>query len=328
MAKVSFIVDTGCCFSGISGLIDSFGIANLWHADKTKTSGTPLFETELLSPDGQPVQVGGGFRVAPDGCFADREKTDVVVIPSFLPNTELLCDNARAMLDWISDQYRRGARVATLCTGSFVLAETGLLDHRQATTNWLYVRKFRRRHPKVHLKPDRILTRDSGLICAGTSTAFYHLGLHLIDMFGSPELSALCAKTLLLDSKKTSQASYAMFSGYKEHGDQEIRKAQESMESRYAETFSMEQLARQVGISPRHFIRRFRKATGETPLNYLQQIRIETAKSILETGGATVDEITQAIGYENSGTFRKLFKTFTGLSPREYRDKFARRSQG
>jgi transcriptional regulator GlxA family with amidase domain len=328
MAKISFIVSSGCSFSGIAGLIDSFGIANLWHADREGAAGKPLFETEILSLDGKPVQVAGGYQVTPDGCFTDREKTDVTVVPSFLPNVDLVPENATDMLGWVRSQYRRGSAVAALCTGAFVLAETGLLDHRQATTNWLYARKFRRRYPRVHLKPDQILTSDAGLICSGTSTAFYSLGLHLIEIFGSADLSALCSKSLLIDTSRTSQASYTVFNAYKNHGDLDIRKAQDAMESRFAETISMEQLARQVGISPRHFIRRFRKATGETPLNYLQQIRIETAKTLLETGNATVDEITQSIGYENSGTFRKLFKTHTGLSPREYRDKFTRRKQG
>lgn len=328
MTKISFIVSTGCCFSGISGLIDSFNIANIWHATNTKKPGAQLFETELLSPDGKPFRVSGGFQVMPDGCFADRMQSDVIVVPSFLPNVELLSNNARDMLGWIVKQYDQGASVAALCTGTFVLAETGLLDNRLATTNWLYARKFRRRYPKVHLKPDQILTKDKGLICSGTMTAFYNLGLHLIESFGSPELSSLCSKSLLVDINRTSQASYTVFNVYKGHGDEGIMKAQEWMESHFPETISMEQLARQVGISPRHFIRRFKKATGESPLNYLQQMRIETAKNILETRNITVDEITQAIGYENSSTFRKLFKTFTGLSPREYRDKFFRNENG
>ncbi len=329
MAKISFMVAPGCSFSGIAGLIDSFGIANLWHADRTSGATTkPLFDTEILSLDGKPVRVAGGYQVWPDGGLADREKTDVTVVPSFLPNVDLVPKNATDMLEWIQKLYRRGSSVAALCTGAFVLAETGLLDHRQATTNWLYVRKFRRRYPRVHLKPNQVLTSDEGLICSGASTAFYSLGLHLIETFGSTDLSALCSKSLLIDTSRTSQASYTVFNAYKNHGDPDIRKAQDYMEARLGETLNMENLARHVGISPRHFIRRFRKATGETPLNYLQQIRIETAKTILETRNATIDEITQTIGYENSGTFRKLFKTHTGLSPREYRDKFTRRSPG
>ena len=254
----------------------------------------------------------------------DVEQTDLVIIPPFLPNVELLRENAKDMLDWITARYEQGVSIAALCTGSFVLAETGLLDGRLATTNWIFARLFRRRYPKVLLKPERILTQDKGLICSGAVSAFYNLGLHVIETFGSAELASQCSKSLLVDSSRASQASYAMLNVYKGHGDDGILKAQQWMEAHLTEKMSMENLAGHVGISPRHFIRRFKKATGESPLNCLQQMRIETAKKILETRTDRVDEITRSIGYENSSTFRKLFKKYTSLSPREYRNKFTR----
>ena len=325
MPKISFIAADGCGFSGISGLIDSFTIANLWHSANTGKKTESLFETQILSPDGKAFCVNGGFQITPDGSFMDIKQTDLVVIPPFLPNVELLRDNAKDMLDWIKARYEQGVIIAALCTGSFVLAETGLLDGRLATTNWIYARLFRRRYPKVLLKPERILTQDKGLICTGAVSAFYNLGLHIIELFGSSELASQCSKAFLVDSNRISQSSYVIFNAYKGHGDNEILKAQQWMEAHLTENVSMENLAGHVGISPRHFIRRFKKATNESPLNYLQRMRIEKAKTILETRTDTVDEITRAIGYENSSTFRKLFKECTGLSPREYRNKFAHR---
>lgn len=322
MAKISFIGADGCGFSGISGLIDSFTIANLWHSANTGKKTESLFEMQILSPDGKAFCVNGGFQITPDGSFMDVKQTDLVIIPAFLPNVELLRENAKDLLDWITTRYEQGVSIAALCTGTFVLAETGLLDGRLATTNWIFARLFRRRYPKVLLKPERILTQDKGLICSGAVSAFYNLGLHLIETFGSSELASQCSKALLVDSSRVSQASYAIFNVYKGHGDDGILKAQQWMETHLTENMSMENLAGQVGISPRHFIRRFKKATGESPLNFLQQMRIETAKKILETRPDTVDAITQSIGYENSSTFRKLFKKYTGLSPREYRNKF------
>jgi transcriptional regulator GlxA family with amidase domain len=324
VAKISFIVADGCGFSGISGLIDSFMIANLWHTANIGKKTEALFETEILSPDGKAFCVSGGYKITPDGSFMDLEKTDLIVIPPFLPNVELLRENAKDLLDWITTRYAQGVSIVALCTGTFVLAETGLLDGRLATTNWIFARLFRRRYPKVLLKPERILTQDKGLICSGAVSAFYNLGLHIIETFGSPELASQCSKALLVDSSRVSQASYAIFNAYKGHGDDGILKAQQWMEAHLTENMSMENLAGQVGISPRHFIRRFKKATGESPLNFLQLMRIETAKKILETRPDTVDEITRFIGYENSSTFRKLFKKYTGLSPREYRNKFTR----
>ena len=324
MANITFIIDTGCQFSGISGLIDSFTIANRWHATNTGEWSEPLFTTRILSQDGKTVKVSGGFQVIPEGAFQDIEQTDVVVVPPYLPSADLLPANATPLLDWIVTRYAQGVTIASVCTGSFVLAETGLLDGRLATTHWFYSKLFKRRYPKVLLKPDRVLTRDQGLICSGSVSAFYYLGLHLIESFGSSHLAAQCAKTLLVDPGKASQSSYAVFNVHKGHGDQEILRAQEVIESHFADAISMKDLARRVGISTRHFIRRFKKATDETPLSYLQQIRIEKAKDYLETTLETVNEITQVIGYENSSSFRKLFKEATGLSPSEYRSRFSR----
>lgn len=324
MAKISFIAGDGCGFSGIAGLIDSFTIANLWHSRNTGNMTEPLFETEIMSLDGKPFHVSGGFQVTPHGSFLDLDHTDIIIIPPFLPNTELLRKNSGGMLNWIRDRYEQGVPIATLCTGTFVLAETGLLNGRIATTNWVFERLFRSRYPEVLLKPERILTHDQGLICSGTVSAFYNLGLYIIETFGTTILASQCSKSLLVDPNRLSQASYAIFNVYKGHGDESILKAQEWMEGHLGESISMDHLAGHVGISTRHFIRRFKKATGESPLNYLQQLRIETAKNSLEMRSDTINDITLAIGYENSGTFRKLFKTHTGLSPREYRDKFSR----
>lgn len=325
MAHITFIVDTGCQFSGISGLIDSFTIANRWHAANTGDWLEPLFTTHIVSRDGKAVQVSGGFQVMPEGALQDCRQTDVIVVPPYLPSADLLPANAAPLLDWIVARYEQGVTLASVCTGSFVLAETGLLDGRLATTHWLYAKLFKRRYPKVLLEPDRVLTRDQGLICSGSVSAFYYLSLHLIESFGSSQLAAQCAKSLLVDPGKASQSSYAVFNVHKGHGDQEILRAQEIIEAHSAGEISMKDLAKKVGISPRHFIRRFKKATDETPLGYLQQIRIERAKDYLETTLETVNGITQVIGYENSSSFRKLFKDATGLSPSEYRSRFARR---
>jgi transcriptional regulator GlxA family with amidase domain len=324
MANITFIVDTGCQFSGISGLIDSFTIANRWHATNTGEWSEPLFTSRVLSQDGKAVKVSGGFQVMPEGTFQDCRQTDVVVVPPYLPSVDFLPVNARSLLDWIITRYEQGVTIASVCTGSFVLAETGLLNGRLATTHWYYTKLFRRRYPKVLLEPDRVLTRDKGLICSGSVSAFYYLALHLIESFGSSLLAAQCAKSLLVEPSKASQSSYAVFNVHKSHGDQEILRAQELIESHFADAINMKDLAGKVGISPRNFIRRFKKATDETPLSYLQQIRIERAKDYLETTLETVNEITQVIGYENSSSFRKLFKEATGLSPSEYRSRFTR----
>lgn len=326
MAKISFLASDGCQFSGISGLIDSLGIASLANTHSSGGKTDPIFKTEILTPDGKPFQTSAGFEIRPDASMADIRQTDMIIIPPFLPNAEFLSATSKNMLDWIVERYEDGIPVAALCTGTFVLAETGLLNGRMATTNWLYAKLFRQRFPKVILRPDRILTHDKGLICSGAVSAFFNLGLYIIETFGSRELASRCSKIFLVEPGRDSQASYAIFNVLKEHGDEGIRKAQQWMEYHLTENISMENLASEVGISQRHFIRRFRNATGESPLNYLQRIKIEKAKDMLENRRDTIDEITRNIGYEDSSAFRKVFRKYTGLSPREYRDKFTRRN--
>jgi transcriptional regulator GlxA family with amidase domain len=214
--------------------------------------------------------------------------------------------------------------IGTTCTGAFFLAETGLLDGRVATTNWSFASYFQKLYPDVNLKPERILTEDNGIICSGATTSFLDLCLYIIEKFSSSKLANRCAKSLLIEPNRRSQSPYFIFDYQKNHGDEKVLVAQSYMEEKFTETISVEALASDLGISPRHFKRRFKSATGDSPLSYLQRIRIEAAKLQLETTRESIDEITWQVGYEDSNSFRKLFKKFTGLSPREYRDRFSR----
>lgn len=324
MARMTFLAAEGCLFSGISGLIDAFSIANLWYRALNKERSDSLFETEIVTVEGETVRAYGGIQVHPDGALEDVKQTDLILIPAFLPVGEPLTQKVGKISEWLIDRYRRKTNIAAMCTGTFMLAETGLLDGKIATTNWQFARRFQRRYPKVHLRMDRILTEEAGLICTGAATSMYNLGLHLIRTFGSEELASVCAKALLVDPNRESQSPYSIFSARKDHGDANIWEAQEWMQEHYADNIPIDAVAREAGISPRHFKRRFRKATGESPLGYLQNLRMEAAKKSLETTLDNVNEITFQIGYEDSSTFRRLFKRYTGISPREYRDKFSR----
>lgn len=324
MPLVTGLVLENCLFSGTAGLVDAFQIANLWHAAAAPDAAGPLFETDIVTVDGGAVTVMGGFRLHARRSIADVTQTDVILVPPLLPNIGPSPDGFEAVLAWLATHHRRGAVIGALCTGSFILAETGLLDGRRATTNWQYARLFRRRYPRVLLQPEKVMTEDSGLICSGAASSFFQLGLHLIDAFGSEDLARSCARALLIDPNRERQTPYAMLDFPRDHGDAGVLKAQQVFEERYAESLAIDDVAREVGISPRHFKRRFKQVLDETPLGYLQRVRIEAAKLRLERTREPVSDITCRVGYADTSSFCRLFKKTTGLSPRDYREKFFR----
>lgn len=327
MANITFVLYEHCLSSAITALIDAFSICNSLdehtetNADGGGTSST-RFDMKIASVKQAPVMTNGGVWVKPDTALDATGEPDLILIPprmhAKLPEDRELSH----IVPWLKAHYQQGGRIGAMCTGSFLLAATGLLDGKIATTNWLFANKFKCQFPKVKLKPDRILTEDEGLICSGAITAMYNLALYVIEIFGSKMLSRMCSKILLVDHHRKSQLPYMATIFRNNHGDVQIRKAQRWLEDNYAGQFTIDDVANVVGLSPRHFKRRFKKATGENPLRYLQQMRLEKAKAMLETSLENIEMITQQVGYEDSRTFRRLFKQYTSLSPREYRARF------
>ena len=322
MPKFSFWMSEGALFSSVSMLMDAFAIANLWQRSLMKDEAGPLFQTEILTSDGAPVTALGNIPVMPHGAVDEKAATDCLVVAPTLPNVTPVPENLDRLGRWIDCLRRRTVPIATVCTGTFTLAELGLLDGKTATTNWQYARMFQKRYPKVNLKAQYILTEDDGILCTGAATAVYHLALHLIRLFGSSRLAAACSKALLVDPNRSSQTPYVLSAPMRTHSDAQVLKAQRLIEENYAVIDTVDTIAREVGISPRHFKRRFKSATGDLPLKYLQRIRIDAAKERLETTQATIEAITWAVGYRDVSSFCRLFKQYTEISPRSYREKF------
>lgn len=322
MTKISFWVGEGSLFSGVAMLVDAFSIANLWHRAFTGNTHESLFQSQIVTVSGAPVEAYGGLPITPHGAVDAAMHTDCLIISPFLPNVTPMPGNLDPVAEWIHVLRRRQTPIATSCTGTFFLAEMGLLDGKIATTNWQYARMFQKRYPKVKLCPQHMMTEDDGILCTGAATAVYHLGLHLIRLFGSHELACATARALLVDPNRNSQIPYVLSRPFKNHGDAQVLMAQEFIEENYATIDTIDTVARKVGISPRHFKRRFKSATGDLPLKYLQQIRIDAAKEKLETTRDTIEEITWAVGYSDVSSFCRLFKHHTEISPKAYRDKF------
>ncbi len=326
MAHITLLAYPNCSVSSLICPIDSLGVANVWHQSHAGKIGesAPLFTWDIVTPDGKPVEGFGRIPIHPHRAMEDIEKTDIILIPGFIPPMEFIGKIPVSVVDWLCQKHKSKTMIGTICTGTFLLAETGLLNGREVTTNWAYAGLFRKLYPQVRLKPERMLTVDGEFICSGAATAYMELCLYIIEKFGSPDLAASCSKLLLIDGNRKSQAPYFIFEFQKNHSDENILKAQNYMEKKLSEPISFTDLASSVGISSRHFKRRFKQATGDSPQTYLQRLRLETAKRKLESSTDSFEGITWQVGYENPNSFRRLFKENIGLTPREYRDRFGR----
>ena len=325
MPHITLLAFKDCAASGVFGVIDAFGIANRYHPQLNRDAdGAPtLFSWDIVSIDGKPVQGEGRVTITPHCSIDDVNATDVIMIPGFLSPLNFIGRVPKKLTEWIKRYHSNHVMICSTCTGTFFLAETGLLNGRTVTTNLKFSRYFQKLYPSVNLQPERILTEDSGFICSGATTSYMDLCVYLIEKFGFEDLAAICAKALLVEPRR-SQSPYFIFDYQKYHTDATIKKAQCFMEEKFTQPISVEELASDFGISQRHFMRRFKRATGDSPLRYLQRIRIEAAKEKLEKTMQSIDEITQQVGYEDTNSFRKLFKKYTGLSPRNYRNRFTR----
>lgn len=284
---------------------------------------TPYFDVRLVTSNGKPFRCLNGVQLVPDGSTQDVAETDLIVVSSILDIDKVLRRQGE-VIDWLKTMYRKGAHIATICSGVFVLAETGLLDGKSATTHWGFAEQFKQRYPRVALKLDRLITDEGDLFCSGGYNAGIDLSLYLVEKYCGHEVALQSSKSMISDIGRTTQAPYCMYQFRKDHNDDQILPIQEWIENNFDKTFDYDSLARRSGMSRRTMERRFKHATGETPLTYQQNIRVEVAKRLLENESRSFDEITYHVGYEDSSTFRKVFSKQTGLVPTAYRKKFQR----
>ncbi len=285
----------------------------------------PVFGNIVLAGISKKVNVYNGlFSVSPVEDISNIKKTDLIIIPSFLPQTDPGSNiklNAR-ITKWIHAQYKSGAEVASLCTGAYILASTGLMDGRKCSIHWNDAHTFGRIFPQVSVVADQVITHEHGLYTSGGAFSFMNLVLYLLEKHYNREMAILCAKLFQVDIDRSSQAPYLVFNGQKSHEDDVVLKAQEFLEKSPVDKFPIEKLAKKLAVSRRSLDRRFIKATGNTPIEYLQRVKIESAKKQLETSRKTVQEIMYEMGYMDLRAFRELFRKVTGLSPLDYRSKY------
>ncbi len=294
----------------------------MWNFFNGKAA-SPYFDVRLVTSTGKPFRCLNGVRLVPDGSIHDVRKTDLIVVSSILDIDKVLMRQAE-VVDWLEAMHGQGSHIATICSGVFVLAETGLLDGKTATTHWGFAEQFKQRYPQVELKLERLITDEGTLFCSGGYNAGIDLSLYLVEKYCGHEIALQSSKSMISDIGRTTQAPYCMYQFRKDHKDDQVLTIQDWIEKNFNQNFNYDRLAHQNGMSRRTMERRFKNATGETPLTYQQSIRVEVAKRLLENESRSFDEITYQVGYEDSSTFRKFFSKQTGLVPTEYRKKFQR----
>jgi len=322
MKHVSILVPQGpCILSSVIGAYKVFTTVNQTLISKGKT---PLFKVQLVGLSNETLLYDGLFAVRPEILLPDVSKTDLIVIPAIQGDMPTSLKMNRAYIPWITDQYKQGAEVASLCTGAFLLASTGLLKGKKCSTHWIAADAFRQAFPDVKLQAEKIITDEMGIYSSGGAYSFLNLMIYLVEKFCGREMAVYCSKLLEIEIERKSQSPFAIFVGQKEHEDESIKNAQLFMENNVSHKLSVDQLSEMFAISRRNFERRFKKATANTPVEYLQRVKIEAAKKSLESSRENINEVMYSVGYSDSKAFRTMFKKITGLSPVNYRNKYNR----
>jgi transcriptional regulator GlxA family with amidase domain len=282
----------------------------------------PLFDVRLVGLSSETTQTSGLFTVKPHQLVSEVSKTDLIIVPAIHGMPDMVLEQNREFIPWIIQQYEQGAEVASFCVGAFFLASTGLLNGKQCATHWRFMNEFRRMFPDVELVDDKIMTEQDGIYTSGGAYSYLNLVLYLVEKFSGRDIAILVAKAFMIDIDRHSQSPFIIFSGQKEHEDEPIRKAQEFIEEHYQDRISVDQLTGLLALSRRNFERRFKKATSNTVIEYIQRVKVEAAKKGLETSRKSVSELMYEVGYTDVKAFRTVFKKVTGLSPIEYRNKY------
>jgi transcriptional regulator GlxA family with amidase domain len=279
-----------------------------------------------VSPDGRAFRCGNGVPVRPDGSLTQATRADIVILPElWLGPDEHLSGRYPSLFKWIRARYEAGACVYSACSGALMLAETGLLDGRDATSHWGYQDLFRRRYPQIRFRPEPNLcmadTRGR-LVTAGGTTSWHDLALHIISRHASPGEAMRVAKVYLLKWHAEGQLPYEPLVRHQPHGDAVVKACETWLGSHYRKPGAVARAVGQSGVPERTLKRRFKQATGLALMDYVQNLRIEEAKRLLETSDRPVDEISVNVGYEDASFFRRVFKRRTGLVPLQYRRMF------
>jgi transcriptional regulator GlxA family with amidase domain len=294
---------------------------SLWNK-LTGKAEKPRFQVRTASADGRPVLCDGPIHIQPMSAIRDIRRTDLIFIPTTGLSLDDVVERNAPVVPWLKRWHKRGAAIASVCSGVGLVAATGMLDGKRATTHWALADRFREKYPKVKWMAELMVTEDRDLYCGGGVHAALDLSLYLVEKFCGHDIAMESAKALLIEMPRAWQAGFAVVPLKTEHNDEAISTAQDWLHQNFHRPFPLEAPAHRAGMSLRNFVRRFKQATGDSPLAYLQKLRIAAAKRLLESNHRTMQEISDAVGYQDVAFFRSLFQRHTGVSPSAYRERF------
>lgn len=324
MPSVTFAVPPHHRLSNLGAFQDLLHVANRqWQ--KTFGNQDVQFEWHTASIDGKPVEAATGLKVAMDSSLKDSPESNIIVIPALTYTTRAQWDKDLAELtelfQWLRER-RSTDLIVSHCTGVFSLAEAGLLDNRSATTAWWLKEQFRDRYPAIQLDIDQLIVESDNILTGAAGNSDQLLALNIINRYMGPQITALVSKLLLVDLNRMEQTPFLTLQQQLEHTDSLVADAQTWLQNNLKESAAVSNLPEVLKVSARTLIRRFNNALGETPNRYLQNLRIDTAKRLLETTDQSVEVIMSQVGYTDLSSFSRLFQRKTGLTPRAYRHRF------
>lgn len=324
MKVVTILVPEGCVLATVSGPRQMFTAVNQFLVNQGRE---PLFDIKLVGLHKEVKLMDGLVSIFPDWQLEDASYADVIVVPALSGDLIVSLEQNQAFVPWILAQHARGAEVASLCIGAFLLASTGLLVGKYCSTHWMFANQFRTMFPQAILMDDKIITEQNGIYTSGGANSYWNLLLYLVEKYVDREMAVFAAKFFALDIDRNGQSAFVIFTGQKDHGDPQVKSAQEFIETHYQDRILVEGLADFVGLGRRTFERRFKKATTNSVVEYIQRVKIEAVKKQLESGRKSVSELMYEVGYADSKAFRDVFKKVTGISPNDYRNKYQKRRE-
>lgn len=319
--RISVFVPRHGVIEAITPPFRTFNTANDFLAASGKK---PIFQVEYVGLT-EAVSAGNGeYLIKTDRLLQDVDETDLLIIPPTFGNPLTgIQENAEA-IRYFKALHSSGSSLASLCAGAFLLAETGLLDGKKCSTHWAHFATFRARYPQVEVEDGAVITEHGNIYSSGGANSLWNLLLYLVEKFSDRETAVMLSKYFAIDIGRDSQSAFAIFKGQKNHTDPDIKKVQDYIEAKYDSKLAVEDLANLVLVGRRTFERRFKEATNNTPLEYIQRVSIEAAKKFFEGSRKNVSDVMYDVGYTDSKAFRDIFKKVTGLTPIAYRNKFAR----